>query len=198
LLWYLLPLPWLYLPGLKSEKRLFAFRNTPRISSVSCFEADYPSCGFAVGPSSPPTFHIQSTNPALRGGFDMRFMVKILLLSVSFAASLAYAQTNNIPQVQHVIVVIQENRTPDNLFGSDAFAQTRQLPGADLVQLGKCGNVEIQLQSLNLGNACDPNHAHNGGWIPTYDSGSMDGACISPPPTAPASNPNTRTLNRQT
>jgi len=26
LLWYLLPLPWLYLPGLKSEKRLFAFR----------------------------------------------------------------------------------------------------------------------------------------------------------------------------
>jgi phospholipase C len=106
----------------------------------------------------------------------MRFMVKILLLSVSFAASLAYAQTN-IPQVQHVIVVIQENRTPDNLFGSDAFAQTRQLPGADLVQLGKCGNVEIQLQSLNLGNACDPNHAHNLGWIPTYDSGSMDGAC---------------------
>ena len=68
----------------------------------------------------------------------MRFIVTISLLSL--AATFAFAQ-NNIPQVKHVIVVIQENRTPDNLFGSDAFAQTRQLPGADLAQLGKCGNV---------------------------------------------------------
>ena len=110
----------------------------------------------------------------------MRFITRILLLSVSLTATLAYAQNNNIPQIQHVIVVIQENRSPDNMFGSDAFASQRQLPGADLVQLGKCGNVEIQLQSLNLGNACDPNHGHEGSWIPTYAKGSMNGACTIP------------------
>jgi phospholipase C len=68
----------------------------------------------------------------------MKFAARILLVT-SIAAVLAHAQNNNIPQVQHVIVVIQENRTPDNLFGSDAFASQRQLPGADLAQLGKCG-----------------------------------------------------------
>jgi phospholipase C len=60
----------------------------------------------------------------------MKFAAKIPLL-VSIVAVLTHAQTN-IPQIQHVIVVIQENRTPDNLFGSDAFASQRQLPGADL------------------------------------------------------------------
>jgi hypothetical protein len=65
--------------------------------------------------------------------------------------------------VQHVIVLIQENRTPDNLFGSDAFASQRQLPGADLVQHGLCGPKKIPLQPLNLGNVCDPKHSHKRG-----------------------------------
>ena len=107
----------------------------------------------------------------------MRFIVKISLIFL--AATFAFAQTNNIPQVQHVIVVIQENRTPDNLFGSDAFASQRQLPGADLAQLGKCGNVEIQLQSINLGDGCNPDHEHIA-WKNTYDLGKMDGACSIP------------------
>ena len=67
----------------------------------------------------------------------MKFAVNSLLFLTALAATFAYAQ-NNISQIQHIIVVVQENRTPDNLFGSDAFAQTRQLPGADLVQSGPC------------------------------------------------------------
>lgn len=106
----------------------------------------------------------------------MKFAAKSLLLLIALATAFAYAQ-NNISQIQHIIVVVQENRTPDNLFGSDAFAQTRLLPGADLAQLGKCGNVEIQLQSLYLKDASDPNHAHQGAWTPTYDLGKMDRAC---------------------
>jgi phospholipase C len=109
----------------------------------------------------------------------MRFIVKSLLLLVS-AATLAFPQTNNIPQIQHVIVVVQENRTPDNLFGSDAFASPHQLPGADLVQNGSCylgATSSIQLQPLNLGNACDPNHGHKDAWNGTYHGGAMDGAC---------------------
>jgi phospholipase C len=106
----------------------------------------------------------------------MRFIAGFLLLA-SLAATFAYAQ-NNISQIQHIIVVVQENRTPDNLFGSDAFAQTRQLPGADLVQSGPCdGPNQIQLQSLALGSSCDPNHGHKLSWIGTYHNGSMNGAC---------------------
>jgi phospholipase C len=43
----------------------------------------------------------------------MKFAAKSLVL-VSLAATVAYAQNNNLQHVQHVIIVIQENRTPDN------------------------------------------------------------------------------------
>jgi len=108
----------------------------------------------------------------------MRFIAGFLLLA-SLAVTFAYAQ-NNISQIQHIIVVVQENRTPDNLFGSDAFAQTRQLPGADLVQIGDCLNKPektVPLQSLALGSSCDPNHGHKLSWTRAYDNGMMDGAC---------------------
>ena len=81
----------------------------------------------------------------------MKVASRILLLSFALVAAFAYAQTNNIPHVQHVIVVIQENRTPDNLFGSDAFASQRQLPGADLTQTGSAPPLgKVTLHSLNL------------------------------------------------
>jgi phospholipase C len=109
----------------------------------------------------------------------MRFIAKVLVL-VLIATTLALAQSN-LPQIQHVIVVIQENRTPDNLFGSDAFANQHQLPGADLVQSGQCYTTAaphtIPLQPLSLGNTCNPDHSHQPAWMNTYHSGAMDGAC---------------------
>jgi hypothetical protein len=42
-----------------------------------------------------------------------------LLLIVALATTFAHAQ-NNISQVQHVIVVLQENRTSTNLLHEDA------------------------------------------------------------------------------
>jgi phospholipase C len=48
----------------------------------------------------------------------MTFAARTLLI-VSLAATFTYTQNNNLPHVQHVIVVIQENRTPDNLFQQD-------------------------------------------------------------------------------
>jgi len=44
----------------------------------------------------------------------------ILPMLILLGATFAVAQSNNIPQVQHVIVVIYENRTPDNLFNEDS------------------------------------------------------------------------------
>jgi len=69
----------------------------------------------------------------------VRSAFRSLLLLGSLGPTLTFAQTNNLPKVQHVIVVIQENRTPDNLFGSDFYnPQGRQLPLADLVSQGSC------------------------------------------------------------
>ncbi len=94
------------------------------------------------------------------------------------SATQAAAQTNNIP-FQHVIIVMQENRTPDQLFGSDAFNSEPKLPGADLTQTGPCEWVPayVTLQSTTLGTYCDPKHDHQASWRNTYHKGLMDGAC---------------------
>ena len=42
----------------------------------------------------------------------MKRLTRNLLLLASLSATLAYAQTT----FQHIIVIVQENRTPDNLF----------------------------------------------------------------------------------
>jgi hypothetical protein len=42
----------------------------------------------------------------------MKFAAKSLLLLIALATAFAYAQNNNIQQIQHVIVIAQENRTP--------------------------------------------------------------------------------------
>jgi hypothetical protein len=71
----------------------------------------------------------------------MKRMRKGLLLTMALAATLARAQSNNIPQVQHVIIVIQENRTPTNLFHEDANLVTY---GAHVIppnNQGACGKL---------------------------------------------------------
>jgi phospholipase C len=78
----------------------------------------------------------------------MRF-TKILLLSVTFVATLAHAQIHTFP---HIIVVVQENRTPDNLFGGSTgfIPQTWDIhpdPNGVAVTLISCIN---------------PDHSHGG------------------------------------
>ncbi|MGB9031718.1 MAG: hypothetical protein WCC27_16475 [Acidobacteriaceae bacterium] len=45
----------------------------------------------------------------------MKSAAKSVFLSIALAAALAHAQTLKTP-IQHVIIVVQENRTPDDLF----------------------------------------------------------------------------------
>jgi phospholipase C len=75
----------------------------------------------------------------------MRFITRILLL-VSLAATFAFAQTP--PHFQHIIVIVQENRTPDNLFGSNTTFE----PGVDLQQPNS--------GQWCLGACFDPGHFH--------------------------------------
>ena len=108
----------------------------------------------------------------------MKTAAKLLFL-ISLMAMFAVAQT---PPIQHVIIIIQENRSPDNLFGSDA-ATHQKLPNAHLATYGLCQNIgfssepQINLTPFKLAACFDPDHSHNPAWNTTWDGGAMDGAC---------------------
>lgn len=77
------------------------------------------NCGFAYAAPQSGPFGINHELEIISARFAMKRAAQVLLLLVSFGAIVVHAQTNN-PQglIKHVIVVIQENRTPDNLFGA--------------------------------------------------------------------------------
>ena len=74
------------------------------------------------------------------------------------------ARQRPVIPVQHVVVIVQENRTVDNLFNG--------YPGADTVAIDPyTGTV---LQPLSLTSYCDVDHSH-AGFVAEYDDGKMDG-----------------------
>jgi Phosphoesterase family len=103
----------------------------------------------------------------------MKLAVRSLTLLAILGSAFAHAQNSAI---QHIIVLVQENRTPDNLFQD----QNLRNAGADIVPIstgGKCGAVSVPLIPRLLNDCVNPNHNHNVGWLPSYDNGHMDGAC---------------------
>jgi hypothetical protein len=67
-----------------------------------------------------------------------------------------------------VVVIVQENRTPDNLFHG--------LPNADIANRGLDSKGEtVPLVQVSLVQAYDINHSHRA-FVQMYDSGKMDGA----------------------
>ena len=86
--------------------------------------------------------------------------------------ALANGGTFNTP-LQHVIVIVQENRTPDNLFGADTALKSA---GAHLVTAGSCHGTSITLAAWQLDACFNPSHTHPA-WLTMYDNGAMDGAC---------------------
>src|SRR5215470_19774070 len=71
-------------------------------------------------------------------------------------------------KIQHVVVIFQENRTPDNLFHG--------LPGADIATSGTNSlGQTITLSPIPLANNYDLSHAHTA-FVKMYDGGKMDGA----------------------
>ena len=81
-------------------------------------------------------------------------------------------QINNTP-FQHVIVIFQENRTPDNLFGSKPTFE----PGVNIRSWGSVqGNTNrVVLQPRPLADCYNPQHTH-AAWLAMYEHGKMDGA----------------------
>jgi len=103
----------------------------------------------------------------------MKTACKILLLLSCVATQLALAQ---IPHSTNVIVVVQENRTPDNLFAASDL-RTR---GAEIIATngsGSCLGMNVPLMAVPLATCYDIDHSHRPAFEKTYDGGSMDGAC---------------------
>jgi hypothetical protein len=91
------------------------------------------------------------------------------------ATPTAVATNPNVPassllgggKIQHVVVVIMENRTVDNLFNG--------FPGADTVTTAPISTgATVALQPELLESPCDPDHSHTG-WETVYDKGKSDG-----------------------
>jgi phospholipase C len=82
----------------------------------------------------------------------------------------AISVSEQIPpsKVRHVVVIFQENRTPDSLFHG--------LPNADIASSGLNSlGQRIPLTPIPLANDYDLSHSH-GSFVKMYDGGKMDGA----------------------
>ncbi|MGA8622325.1 MAG: alkaline phosphatase family protein [Candidatus Sulfotelmatobacter sp.] len=95
-----------------------------------------------------------------------------------------------VTPISHVVVIFQENRTPDNLF-QDPVLISR---GADIASYGLNSHGQtIPLTPLSLANNYDLSHTHQA-FVSMYDGGKMDGADLIPfvcysPTNCPPSNP---------
>jgi phospholipase C len=101
-----------------------------------------------------------------------------------------------MPPIQHVVVIFQENRTPDNLF-QDPVLVSR---GADIASSGVNSQGQIiPLSPIALDNTYDLSHLHPQ-FVAMYDDGKMDGAdkipCVTNTPPCPA-NPQFMFVNPQ-
>jgi len=95
----------------------------------------------------------------------------VILLSLSGCG--AKSSSTIVPgQLKHIIVVFQENRTPDNLFHDPVLMNN----GADLATSGlNSSGQTITLAPTPLGVDYDLSHAH-AAFVDMYDGGKMDGA----------------------
>jgi phospholipase C len=93
--------------------------------------------------------------------------------TVSIAASAPVAPNPPVAQsttlsstpIQHIVVIMQENRSFDNLFNG--------FPGADTVQTGMYKGAVVPLTQTPLGNGPGFDHSHTGCWQ-QWDGGAMD------------------------
>ena len=97
-----------------------------------------------------------------------------LLLSLNGCGKGNASFTNPPPpgKIEHIVVIFQENRTPDNLFHDQNLINA----GADIASTGlDTSEKPITLQPASLGIDYDLSHAHTA-WLGQYDGGKMDGA----------------------
>jgi phospholipase C len=109
-----------------------------------------------------------------------RFVAAVAALSLSGITSPSSSNPTLLGQaisgspIRHVIVMVQENRTFDNLFASSILAGGGPYPGADTSQTAIDGGKRIALKPVPLENPSDPSHSHLS-LLGEWGRGRMDG-----------------------
>lgn len=92
----------------------------------------------------------------------------IVSASMTGVSNQAWAAPAGMNKIRHVVVIVQENRTPDNLFHG--------LKNADIANSGIDSKGQIiPLAPIPLAGGYDLSHAH-AAFLDMYDGGKMDGA----------------------
>jgi len=112
-------------------------------------------------------------------------MIRVLLVASLFAlagcggaASSAGGLTPPPPSARngkyfaHVVIVVQENRTFDNLFAT--------FPGADGTTIGKTHDGTLPLRKADLTSGVAPNNGYKPYWLEDYNHGEMNGFDLVP------------------
>jgi phospholipase C len=100
------------------------------------------------------------------------FFVRYIISSSVLMVLSAFSAAADIPKVRHIVIVFQENRTPDNLF----HGLNKLLPEADIADSGLDSHgLRVVLGSVPLANKYDLSHKHSA-FRHMYDGGKMDGA----------------------
>ena len=105
------------------------------------------------------------------------FLASALLLNLNGCSGTSTSIAGSIlpiqpEKIQHIVVIFQENRTPDNLFHDPAL----MAKGADIASSGlNSSGQTIPLTPTPLGVGYDLDHGHKE-FVVMYDGGKMDGA----------------------
>src|SRR5436305_8331581 len=95
-----------------------------------------------------------------------------LLLQLNACGAPSVAAFSGAGKLQHIVLIVQENRTPDNLFHDPVLIAR----GADIANNGiMSSGAVIALKPTPLGVSYDLIHAHSA-FLTMYHSGKMDGA----------------------
>ncbi len=110
----------------------------------------------------------------------MGTLIKRLFALALFATAPAYA--TGLGHFKHIVIIFQENRTPDTLFYSLCLKGYACGPGGYDIQTANWSNNQTpsgvtQPQSLSLGAGFDIGHRHED-WIPACDGGQVPAACL--------------------
>ncbi len=96
----------------------------------------------------------------------------LIFITALLAGCSSLTLTNTTtPKIQHVVIIMQENRSFDNLFMG--------FPGADTVTSGMYKGNSVALQPIPFEQGTDLDHGHPGWWT-DWDNGAMDGFAHNP------------------
>src|SRR5215467_11720172 len=106
----------------------------------------------------------------------MKLAARSLLVLLGFGTAVARAQIPFPNPLKHVVVIVQENRTPDNLFHGllswpGINPRNYEIATSGVSSMGQA----ITLTPVPLGNSYDLSHAHSA-FVKMYHGGKMDGA----------------------